>query len=188
MNAKKDKSKRPLADRERLEIDEYFTANSGYFQYIALLFLSNPEDAEDVIQESLLHAMRNIEKFLPLDTKRRNVYIARTIYNLSVDNYRRKKLIDIIPFTEDIQEGNHSQRELVPGSDTHLALLDLGSRLQERDWYVLQQLYIEGTSKESVAKALGCSPESIRSIASRARAAARKILKPKKKEEEDRSG
>lgn len=184
MNTKKDKSKRPLTECERQEIDEYFNSNSGYFQYVALLFLANPEDAEDVIQESFLHAIRHVEKFLLLDTKRRNVYIARTIYNLCVDNYRHKKQIEIIPLSEDMLDGLHSQKELVPGSDTHLALLDLGAQLNEREWYVLQELYIEGTSKESVANALGCTPESIRSIASRARASARKILKTQKKEED----
>lgn len=182
MKTEKDKSQRLLTDPERREMDEYFDANSGYFQYIALLFLTSPDDAEDVIQESFLHAMRHIDKFLLLDTKRRNVYIARTIYNLCVDDYRRKKQVEIIPLSADVLEGIQSQKELVPGSDTHLALLDLGARMQEREWYVLQQLYLEGASKESVAKALGCTTGSIRSIASRARASARKLLKPKKKE------
>ena len=182
MKTEKDKSQRLLRDPERREMDEYFDANSGYFQYIALLFLTNPDDAEDVIQESFLHAMRHIDKFLLLDTKRRNVYIARTIYNLCVDYYRRKKQVEIIPLSADVLDGIQSHKELVPGSDTHLALLDLGSRMQEREWYVLQQLYLEGASKESVAKALGCTPGSIRSIASRARASARKLLTPKKKE------
>lgn len=184
MNTKKNKTKRRLTNSERQIVDEYFNANSGYMQYVALLFLTNPDDVEDIIQESLLHIIRHIDRFLLLDAKRRNVYIARTIYNLSVDNYRRKKLIEIIPLTEDLQEGTQSQRELVPGSDTHLALLDLGARLQEREWYVLQQLYIEGTPKENVAKTLGCSTESVRSIASRARASARAILYPKKKEKD----
>lgn len=182
MKTEKDKYKRLLTDRERREFEKYFDANFGFFQYIAFLFLTNPDDAEDVIQESFLHAMQNIEKFLLLDTKRRNAYIARTIYNLCVDDYRHKKHVEIIPLNDDMLEGIQSHNELVPGSDTHLALLDLGARLQEREWYVLQQLYIEGATKESVAKALGCTPDSIRSIASRARASARKLLRPKKKE------
>ncbi len=178
----KNKYKLLLTDSERRELEKYFDTNSGFFLYIAFLFLTDMDDAQDVIQESFLHAMKNIEKFLLLDTKRRNAYIARTIYNLCVDDYRHKKHIELIPLNDDMLKVIQSHNELVPGSDTHLALLDLGTRLQEREWYVLQQLYIEGATKESVAKALGCTPDSIRSIASRARASARKLLRPKKKE------
>ncbi len=176
MNKRDATCKTPLTESERQELGKYVAANSEYFRYIALLCLTNSDDAEDVIQESLLRAMRHAGSFLLLDSRRRNAYIAKTIFNLCVDNYRHKQRVQLVPLEEELLEPAPAQFESVPGSDAHLSLLALGAGLRRREWYVLQQLYLEGASGIRVAKTLGCTPGSIRSMASRARASARRIV------------
>ena len=180
MKTRNRKELRPLTTSERREIEEYFGANAGFFHYTALLFLDKSEDAEDVIQESLFHVMRHVELFLSLDTARRNMYVARTIYNLCVDAYRKDNRMEVLSISDEALLRIPAPRNEIPGCDTHLTLLELAARLSEREWFVLQQLYLEGASKESVAEILKCSPDSIRSIASRARASARRIINPDK--------
>lgn len=180
MGQKNSKPVRPLTAEECKEIVDYFEANAGYLHYLAQLFVSRLEDEEDVIQDCILHMIDHIDTFHSLNAKRKNAYVARIIHNLCVDEFRRQKRVELTPLDDQILDNRSSSLEAVPGSDTHLALLDLAANLPEKEWYVLQQLYLDGASKESVAEALHCSPNSIRSIASKARASARKILNIRK--------
>ena len=180
MRQKNSKPLRPLTEEERKEIVDYFEANAGYLHYLARLFISRPEDEEDVIQNCLLHVIDHIDTFLSLNAKRKNAYAARIIHNLCIDDFRRQKRVELTPLDDQMLEIRPSSPEAVPGSDTHLALLDLAANMPEKEWYVLQQLYLEGASKESVAAALHCSPQSVRSLACKARASARKILNIRK--------
>ena len=174
MRQKNSKPLRPLTEEERKEIVDYFEANAGYLHYLARLFISMPEDEEDVIQDCILHVIDHIDTFLSLNAKSKNAYAARIIHNSCIDDFRRQTRV------EQILENRPSSPDAIPGSDTHLALLDLAANMPEKEWYVLQQLYLEGASKESVAAALHCSPQSVRSLACKARASARKILNIRK--------
>ena len=176
MGRKKQISCSPLSPDQQCELDTYLRENARFLYSTAQLFLSNHEDIEDIIQDSLLVAMKHADIFFTFSKKRKNAFFARSICFLSIDLLRRKNRIQMTLLTPEVTDNLPSHTEEPPGSEAHLSVLALGMKLPERDWEILRKLYIEGRPIEEVAMDLGCSTDSVRCLASRARAAARKVL------------
>ena len=170
------KPPKPLNETQRSEIDAFFSKHSRYLFYIARLLTASASDEEDLIQESLLRVMMNAELFLSLPEAKQKAYITKAMIHLFVDDFRQSQKLPETQCSDKLRQQLCAMNRMVPGSDTHLEILDLATKLPERDWYLLQQLYLEGASCEDIADKLGCSTESIRSMASRARIAAKKVL------------
>lgn len=117
--------------------------------------------ADDLLQESYLRILRS--GFEGEDDDHRKNYLYRIATNLLRDHFRRKR-----PETHEVPERDDS-----PGHDmaTHLKS-DVGGAMAElsiRDRQMLWLAYVEGSSHEEIARALGLRAASIRSMLFRAR-------------------
>lgn len=126
------------------------------------------DDAEDVVQDSLLRLWQLHEKLpLPLD---RLAYII--VRNLSIDRLRRKHTtinideIDVSDVTKDIDPRYERVMELI-------------GKLPSVQQTVLRMRNMDGMEYEDIAKLIGSTAQSVRQMVSRAR---RTILKNYKKQ------
>lgn len=117
--------------------------------------------ADDLVQEAYLRFLRS--GFEGEDDDHRKNYLYRIATNLLRDHFRRKR-----PQTDEVPERDGS-----PGHDLAIHLkTDVGGAMAElspRDRQMLWLAYVEGSSHEEIAKALGLRTASVRSMLFRAR-------------------
>jgi RNA polymerase sigma-70 factor (ECF subfamily) len=156
-------------DREAFEM--IIRTHSRSLFAIAYSILQNREEAEDVVQDSLVKAwktrwrVRDPEKFPP--------WLCMIARNRAHDMFRKRRPI---PFTEDITETNGT-----PAPDTvsldqqlHSALADL----PELHRAALTLRYFEEMDYRTIENTLGLSNGALRGILGRALASLRKQLRP----------
>lgn len=117
--------------------------------------------ADDLLQEAYLRFLRS--GFEGEDDDHRKNYLFRIATNAMRDHFRRKR-----PETAEVPERDDS-----PGHDDAVHLKsDVGSAMSElspKDRQMLWLAYVEGSSHEEIASALGLRTASIRSMLFRAR-------------------
>jgi RNA polymerase sigma-70 factor (ECF subfamily) len=117
--------------------------------------------ADDLLQEAYLRFLRS--GFEGEDDDHRKNYLFRIATNAMRDHFRRKR-----PETDEVPERDDS-----PGHDDAVHLRsDVGgamSELSPNDRQMLWLAYVEGSSHEEIATALGLRTASIRSMLFRAR-------------------
>jgi RNA polymerase sigma-70 factor (ECF subfamily) len=117
--------------------------------------------ADDLLQEAYLRILRS--GFEGEDEDHRKNYLFRIATNALRDHFRRKR-----PETDEVPERDDS-----PGHDDAVHLRsDVGgamSELSPNDRQMLWLAYVEGSSHEEIATALGLRAASIRSMLFRAR-------------------
>lgn len=163
-----------------------------YARYKGIMFktamdnLQNKSDLDDVVQDTILRMVQNLETIRPLDEKACAVYIARTVYTAALDYDRRTA-------RERVRSvGLDDVLELSTGQDPEQALIEretLARRLKalrealeelsETDRELLIGKYIRGESDESLAKRLHLGAGTIRVRLMRARQRARRIIEKK---------
>ena len=117
--------------------------------------------ADDLLQEAYLRFLRS--GFEGEDDEHRKNYLFRIATNAMRDHFRRKR-----PETDEVPERDDS-----PSHDDEVHLRsDVGgamSELSPKDRQMLWLAYVEGSSHEEIAAALGLRSASIRSMLFRAR-------------------
>lgn len=117
--------------------------------------------ADDLLQEAYLRYLRS--GFDGEDDDHRKNYLFRIATNAMRDHFRRQR-----PETDEVPEKDHS-----PGHDEAVHLRsDVGgamSELSPNDRQMLWLAYVEGSSHDEIATALGLRSASIRSMLFRAR-------------------
>src|SRR5690349_4138583 len=81
-------SRRPC-DRNRQALDDLFASSSSHLYQVAFRILSNPHDAEDTVQDSLLCAFRNLNQFR--GHARFSTWLHRIAINSSLMRLRKRK-------------------------------------------------------------------------------------------------
>ncbi len=145
----------------------------------------NPEDAEDVLQETFLKAYANIERFR--EESRFYTWLVRIAMNESITRLRRRHATTWVSLDEPARDGSipascdvadwreHPEKSYSEGELRAIlskALLDLETRL--RIVVVLRD--IEGLSTEDTARVLRLSIAAVKSRLNRGRLKLRKRL------------
>ena len=166
-----------------------------YRHYKAFLFqkaahyTNNPHEREDIVQNAILRLIRNEDKLRTLDPAALTTYIALTIRSAAL-NYLRdehRDSLDALPLNEGLEE------ECIPldgrGQLTLEEQMLLGHRddevwaavscLSERDQTALVGKYFLELNNRELAKLLGITPDTLRTVLCRAR---NRTLKELKKE------
>src|SRR5690348_539412 len=81
-------SRRPC-DRNRQALDDLFASSSSHLYQVAFRILSNPHDAEDTVQDSLLCAFRNLHQFR--GRARFSTWLHRIAINSSLMRLRKRQ-------------------------------------------------------------------------------------------------
>ncbi|MGE5550171.1 MAG: sigma-70 family RNA polymerase sigma factor [Bacteroidota bacterium] len=157
--------------------------------HFALRLTGNEQDAEDLLQESLLRAYRSFERFSPGTAFDRWVY--RIVYHLFVDGYRHRKRaqIHLASLDEPIAaEDSEIQRE-IPDQRNNPEDLALTQEFHREVKSALANLPvdfrtavvlcdIQGLSYEEISQIMNCSIGTVRSRIHRGRRLLRDRLRP----------
>jgi RNA polymerase sigma-70 factor, ECF subfamily len=152
---------------------------------LALRITGDPDEAENVLQESFISACNRIDDFQGLSTL--NTWMYRIVLNNALMSMRRKRP-DLVPLEEDHVDSaqtsswvaDHSRQpvEEIMTAELHeslnLALMDIPETL--RTAFVLRE--IEGLSTREAAEALEISESALKVRLHRARQALREHLEP----------
>lgn len=156
---------------------EFITNLYKEFKYMMLStarkYISNPEDQEDVVQESII---RLIGKADILRGKERCVlgaYVVYTVRNVAKNHLRHaaveKNHFDALDENAEYDAGLPALDELMALRERNVHLEDLLERLSPGERTLLIGKYVLGYSDDELAKQLGCKPASVRMKLTRAR-------------------
>lgn len=172
------------ADRRRL-FEQEMVPHLAAVRTLALRLCRNPDDADDLVQDTYLKAFRFLESFTPGTNAK--AWLMTICKNTFINKYRSEQRSGQTISYEEIEEFYETLRpDEVPQSDPFTSQLD--PLLDDQVLEALQSLPdefrtvvilcdIEEMSYEEAAELLGCPIGTVRSRLHRARAAlARKLL------------
>ena len=140
----------------------------------AIMFLSDPQDADDLIQDCLEQLIRNVSTLRTLDGCKLASYIVITVRNTAINFQKRLDVQSRHTFLTDFEENDPEDSSVLPErilltKEFSTEFMRVFSTLSESDRFLLQGKYILGLSDAELAENLGCSANSIRMKLTRAR-------------------
>ncbi len=172
---------RPSGDREFIlsVYDEY----ARLMYYIVRQYTAEADLQNDIVQESLLHLIRNASTLRGLDPPALSTYIVTTVKNVAIDTLRKEKRIR----EHTVELDDEAVQELAspePTPDELMAALEDKGRLAEAlaslpedERLLLEQKYFLGSSDQELARFFRCKPGSVRMKLTRARRHMLRILR-----------
>lgn len=147
------------------------------FKYIMLStakkYVSNPEDQEDIVQESIVKLIKKVDLLRGKERCVLAVYVVYTVRN-AAKNHLRHAAVEKTHFDE-LDESIEHAADLIPLDDLMVLkertvrLNDLLKRLSDDERTLLIGKYVLGDSDEDLGKQLNCKPASVRMKLTRAR-------------------
>lgn len=163
----------PLSPTQRETVSDLYDAYKGLMAHTARRLTSVPEEAEEVIQDSLIALMRNIDTISSLNRYKTAAYIVLTVRRTYYNRADKERRLITVPFDDETAEPADAPLD----TDEKLDVMQLMDALPANDRRILEAWYLDGCSAEQLAKELHCKPASVRSILSRVRKRAAKLLK-----------
>jgi len=167
---------RPLCKEDRAFFQSFYEEYKGFLFYIANQYVPGASDCEDIVQDSILRLMANVERLKTLNPGTAAKYIALTVRSAYLDAEKRKSRQQEIPTEDSVLELLLEQDPSPSHQPDNAILAELKESLSKKDWMVLEGKYILGYSQEELGHLIGVAPDSIRMILHRARGKARTIL------------
>jgi len=162
-----------------------FDAYADRLYRLALGLLHNPDEAEDVVQETFLKALTHLDRFE--GRSRLSTWLYRVAYNASMDRLRRQgesalpaaegddREADAVPLPQVLVEWR-TPEEILIDAEARAALDEAIQALSESLRIVFVLRDIEGLSTAETAEVLGISPGAVKVRLHRARLALRERL------------
>lgn len=148
----------------------------------AYKYTSDPQAAEDIVQDSVVSILRKIDTVRPLEKRALAAYVAATVRNASINRLRRQGY-ERVHMQEDAEEeinrlpADISLEDLVFLSDRLEQLSKIWPELSPEDRFLLEGKYILGYTDQELAEEAACKPDSVRMKLTRARRNALSLLK-----------
>lgn len=163
-----------LLREERAFFQEFYDNHIKLLYYAASRCTQDQELIRDIVQDALVRLMGNAGTLRRMNAPKTAAYLRATVKSVYIDHCRRRSSTEL-PLEAGELEALGARTEPMDYAakwDTQT----LRSKLSPRDWYLLEARYIEGASDKEIAGNLGCSPDSVRSLLTRARKQAKTIL------------
>ena len=165
----------------RQEITEFYRTHNRRLYNISLRILRDPDEAEEVMQDTLLKYISSPGSFS--SDAQLSAWLARTCIRASIDRLRRRERRN--RFLQDYagEEARPDGFVLIPGEDPESPLPDITQvraamdALQEPYRLVLDLVLIEGLDYGEIAAITGRKETTLRSLYSRGRAKLIEMLK-----------
>lgn len=173
----------PHKPKESAQPDNDFISRL-YEQHKALLFnlaqkyLKNKDDCEDVLQEAVIRLIPHTQTLQGLEPKPLRVYLSLTVRSVALNFNRHQDVVDahvsdvpleqVDSFLGAERLGNDLDALILKGEMADKLYQAMG-QLPERDQLILMWKYHIGLDNREIGKMLGCQPDSIRMILTRAR-------------------
>lgn len=169
----------PLSTTQKQAATTLYNTYKGLMLHTVRALTSVAEDREEIIQDSLIALMRNIDTISSLDRCKIAAYIVLTIRRTYYNRANKDCRLISVPLEAD--GISHAADVLADtaqlDSDAKLDVMVLMDALPPYDRMVLEAWYLEGCSAEQLASKLNCKPGSIRMILSRVRKRAAKLMR-----------
>ena len=148
-------------------ITELYTVYRPELLRFCCMMCGNVSDAEDLLQETFLKALSNLDVLEELGEKERRAWLYKVAKNLFFDRCRRKKLEErFAAETDEETDGGFSEAE------TAMILATLPPELSG----LFIGCYFEGYTSTELAAEYGLSPSGVRAALSRARKMLKEML------------
>lgn len=159
-------------------ISELFTKYRQMMFKIAMGILHNKSDAEDVVQDSFLSIINNLEKISQIPCNNRASYFATIIEHMSLNVITRKRTHPIDDIDEHLElEIDVSVEKTAMDRITVQEIKLIIGEMSKRDHYILQLYYFEGKSIGEISEIMGFSERNARVYFHRAQKRLREKLK-----------
>ncbi len=151
---------------------------------LARYLAGNDADAEDLVQETYVHALGAAAQFVPGTNLK--AWLFRILRNAFVSRYRRQRHEPVVGGLDTIDpHGQEAGRPEWPGDDMEQDQLrnivagDIEKALMRLsgDARAVVRLDLEGFTEEEVSQTLGCAVGTVKSRLARARSDLRRLLK-----------
>lgn len=166
------------SNNKRAQIELYRKYNQAMYN-IAMRLLKNPDNADDVIQESFLSAFKNIHQFKGEVTF--GAWLKKIVIHKCL-NFLKKKELDVITLDEshvfNIEKEDNDNWEF----DSSIVLEDVKKnidKLPDKYKFVLMLYLIEGYDHEEISEVLNISVIASRTQLMRGKTKLRQLLKRK---------
>lgn len=168
------------SDREFM-IKLYYEFERLLFQ-TALKYVSKPEMAEDIVQESLVKLYEKIGTLRSLNHVTLAAYIRSTVRNTSINvlktmGYEKERMDEGQDDAGELADSNMYLDLMMDLSRYRELLSKIWPQLSKEDQILLEGKYILGYNDYELSKEIGCKPGSIRMKLTRARRRALMIIK-----------
>ena len=164
-------------EREKEYIGALFQEHKKLFYSIAKCRTSSPQDAEDMVQQSLEELIKISSKFVKLSVEEQLSYVKTVICHNCIDLARKRQhhqeFSNNTTIIDSIADESQDFVEQIEAKDQVERLL---SELNVDDQIVLAQRYVLDASTAEISAALHCNKDNIYMRLSRARDRAKEIL------------
>ncbi|WP_425236373.1 RNA polymerase sigma factor [Ulvibacterium sp.] len=164
------------ANDRKAQLQLYNQYCSGMF-YVAMRFVKNSSDAEDIIQESFIKAFQKIHQFK--GDVSFGAWLKRIVINKSIDFLKAKKE-RLVPLDENymqvVEDDDWTVEDGITLDEVKLAM----EQLPEKYKYVVMMFLLEGYDHREIANVLGLSETACRTRLLRGKGFLKELLKKKR--------
>ncbi|WP_282161412.1 RNA polymerase sigma factor [Ulvibacterium marinum] len=164
------------ANDRKAQLQLYNQYRSGMF-YVAMRFVKNSSDAEDIIQESFIKAFQKIHQFK--GDVSFGAWLKRIVINKSIDFLKSKKE-RLVPLDENymqvVEDNDWTVEDGITLDEVKLAM----EQLPEKYKYVVMMFLLEGYDHREIANVLGLSETACRTRLLRGKGFLKELLKKKR--------
>ena len=167
--------------------DPFDSVTAFYMQHKHLLFqeawkyLSQLEDVEDVVCETLARLLENIEKFHSMASAQQIRYAKVIVRNLAYQLLKRSNYFTMVPFEDmDLYLPANEAEEPEPHLERRHKLAQIRkvwAKVSPEDRLLLEQKYILGWSDEVICAGLNIQPQSVRMYLTRVKRRTAKLMR-----------
>lgn len=164
------------ANDRKAQLQLYNQYCGGMF-YVAMRFVKNTDDAEDITQESFIKAFQKIHQFK--GDVSFGAWLKRIVINKSIDFLKAKKE-RLVPLDESymqvVEDDDWTVEEGISLEEVRLAM----EQLPEKYRYVVMMFLLEGYDHREIANVLGLSETACRTRLLRGKGFLKELLKKKR--------
>lgn len=163
-----------LVRAERAYFQEFYENHRKLLHYAASKYTSDPELLQDLMQDTLERLMRNTDTLRRMNPAKTASYLCTTVKSVYIDHCRKRSGTEQPLETPVLETLGARTDPMDYGAkwDTQI----LRSRMNQRDWFVLEARYIAGADDQEIADTLGVGADTVRPMLTRARRRAKAVL------------
>ena len=144
----------------RKEITSFYQAHSRRLFNMSCRILQSPEDAEEVMQDTILKFTTTL--LLPMSPEQTSAWLARTCIRASIDRLRRRKR-EALFLEAYAQEQTEEPEPEIPAEASAARILDAMQRLPDPYRLVVTLVLAEGLDYREIADYTGQKETTLRS-------------------------
>lgn len=140
-----------------MTVADLYEAFEGKLRRYAMGLVRDPDQADDLMQETFIRAMAHLELLSLLNAYQRQAWLYRVLKNLFLDaqDKRRREQALVEQLTQQTQFASDPWTEMISSN--------LFERIPERYRDLLQKRYVLGMTSEEIGRELGIPAATVRS-------------------------